>query len=505
MVTRTARSWDLETDVIVVGYGLAGAVAAVSAHDEGARVTILEKVDYPGGSSVTAGGSVKVASDAEGVFKYLARTQGGRCSDELVRAMAQGMVEAPDYLQGLGKLLGAKFNIRWDKESDFDNSYPFPGWQSLGSMTVIEIPGFEGFPRVRGTAMNGQRLIKLVVENANSRNIPVIFSTPVKELVQNSGGEILGVTAEREGKTISVKAKKGVILASGGFEFNEKLKIDHFEAKPVYSMGHLGNTGDGILMAQSAGAYLSHMWHFHGSYGFKFKDYPMAFRNCLHGPRHPKRKLVWINVDKCGKRFMNEYHPAPQDTMHRPLEYFDPDIQDYPRIPCYLIFDEEGRKMGPISSPMTTAAEYIYEWSRDNSQEVEKGWIISAKNIRELAKKLGLDQANLARTVRTWNGYCQKGKDEDFQRPPGTMMAIENPPFYALEAWPICTNTQGGPDHNAKQQVLDPYGVPIPRLYAAGELGSFYRHLYLLGGNLAECVVGGRIAGKMAARERAWE
>ncbi len=496
-------SQDEQADVVVVGYGGAGALAALAAHDAAAKVMILEKGVYPGGSTVLAGGSVKIALDVEGVVRYLSASQGGRCSEDLVRVMAQGMYEIPRYMEELAKVNGAKLNIRKDKERVGVDSYPFPGWDSLGSIVITQLPGFNGFSWVQGCNPPGPKLVKLLSDNIASRDIDVRFSTTVKELVQDGQGRINGVRAEHNGKTISIKARKAVILASGGFEFNERLKAESFEAYPVYSMGHLPNTGEGLLMAQKAGAALWHMWHFHGSYGFKFSEYPVAFRTLLSGPRIPSKKIAWINVDRFGKRFMNEYQPAPQDTMHRPLQLFDPDLPGFPRIPCYLVFGDEGRPLGPIAKPMTTEADYIYDWSEDNSREIEKGWIISSKTIKGLADKIGVDTANLTQTIKGWNKICQKGEDLDFKRPPGTMMPIETPPYYAMQAWPICTNTQGGPVHDVKQRVLDPYGNPIPRLYAVGELGSFYGHVYLLGGNLAECFVGGRIAGQAAAEEKA--
>ena len=80
-------------------------------------------------------------------------------------------------------------------------------------------------------------------------------------------------------------------------------------------------------------------------------------------------------------------------------------------------------------------------------------------------------------------------------------MALAVPPFYAAQLWPVVSNTQGGPRHDEAQRVIDAFGAPIPRLYAAGELGSAFGHLYMSGGNLAECFIGGRIAGREAARE----
>jgi predicted oxidoreductase len=91
------------------------------------------------------------------------------------------------------------------------------------------------------------------------------------------------------------------------------------------------------------------------------------------------------------------------------------------------------------------------------------------------------------------------GADEDFKRPPGAMMRIERPPFYGAPVWATVSNTQGGPVHDEQQRIIDAFGAPIPRLYAAGELGSSFGHLYLSGGNIAECFVTGRIAGRNAA------
>ena len=115
-----------------------------------------------------------------------------------------------------------------------------------------------------------------------------------------------------------------------------------------------------------------------------------------------------------------------------------------------------------------------------------------------------VDSQTLVATVSHWNGQCLAGKDDDFHRPPGTMMPLTHPPFYAMEAWPIVSNTQGGPVHDPQQRVVDSMGKPIPRLYAAGDISSIFGHLYLEAGNITECFVGGRIAGRNAALEEAW-
>ena len=124
--------------------------------------------------------------------------------------------------------------------------------------------------------------------------------------------------------------------------------------------------------------------------------------------------------------------------------------------------------------------------------------------LGELAAALGLDPAAMQASVARWNELCAAGRDEDFGRPPGTMAPIDTPPFYGAPIWPVVSNTQGGPVHDARQRIVNAFGGPIPRLYAAGELGSAFGHLYLSGGNIAECFVSGRIAGAGAAALPAW-
>jgi succinate dehydrogenase/fumarate reductase flavoprotein subunit len=315
---------------------------------------------------------------------------------------------------------------------------------------------------------------------------------------------VLGLIAETDGKKLTIKAKKGVILACGGYENDDAMKLQYFEAHPVYPV-YLGNTGDGIKMAQKAGAGLWHMWHFHGGYGFKFPELPFAIRHVWAGPRNENRKMIWIAVDRLGKRFMDEYPPAPQDTGTRSLEFYDADIQDYPRIPCYLIFDEEGRKLGPIGIPIVNDERYDAKWSGDNVAELNKGWIKKGNTIEDIAGQIDVNPKILKASVERWNSLCGEGEDKDFRRPPKTMMPIATSPFYVMEAWPIVNNTQGGPEHDVKQRVLDPMKKPIPRLYVAGEISSIYGHLYLEAGNITECFVAGKIAGQNAAQEQPWE
>ncbi|KAA0970896.1 FAD-dependent oxidoreductase [Aureimonas fodinaquatilis] len=489
--------WYLTADVVVVGAGGAGLVSAINAYDAGSSVLVLEKMSNPGGITILAGGGVKAARDVEGAVSYLTHTQGGRVSEQLIRTFAEGLVELPDYLRGLAEVNGATVT---ERNETHEGIYPFPGAESLYSLTVTDLDDFDGYHwAYTGKNLAGQRFFKILLDNVRKRDIEIRTDSPASELIIDNG-EVVGLWALIDGEKRAVRANRGVILASGGFEFNEKLKKEFFEATPVYAVGNPGNTGDGILMAQKAGAALWHMWHFHGSYGFKFDDFDTAFRIAPGGARNSNRPVSWIVVDSSGKRFMNELHPATQDTAARPLGVYDPDVPAYTRIPAYLIFDEEGRKIGRIANPLTTHPDHRYVWSEDNLAEIERGWIKRFDSLEELATAHGWSVETLHETVENWNRIVRSGGEDEFHRPAGTRVSIDTGPFYAVPVWPLLTNTQGGPEHDEKQRVLDAFGAPIPRLFAVGELGSFFAHLYLLGGNLSELIISGRIAGHEAAQ-----
>ncbi len=492
--------WDKEVDVIVVGYGAAGGISAITAHDAGAKVLLIEKMPNPGGISILSGGGVAFAHNAEGAFQYLKRTCNGTTPDDILRKMAEEMVGMIDWVTELARASGTEPT---KTETRGHGTYPFPGTNDIDSVKLKDFAAYSDFPWAKGLR-GGARLFKVVYDNVNARKIDVMLSTPAKELILNSEGEVIGLKAEHGGRPINIKAKKGVVLACGGYENDDAMKLQYFEAQPVYPV-YLGNTGDGVKMAQKAGAGLWHMWHFHGGYGFKFPELPFAIRHVWAGPRNENRQMIWIAVDRFGKRFMDEYPPAPQDTGTRPLEFYDADIQDYPRIPCYLVFDEEGRKLGPIGIPIVNDQRYDASWSADNLAEVQKGWIKTGNSLEDIAGQIDVNPKVLKATVDRWNELCRDGRDDDHRRPPKTMMPIATPPFYVVEAWPIVNNTQGGPEHDVQQRVLDPMKKPIPRLYVAGEISSIYGHLYLEAGNITECFVAGKIAGQNAAQEESWD
>jgi succinate dehydrogenase/fumarate reductase flavoprotein subunit len=514
-------------DVVVAGFGFGGAISALNAAQRGARTLLIEKTTQPGGLSICSYGAVRSASDPEKAFQYLKATNGGRTPDAVVRTLAEGMCDVERYVRELATINGATIATSRDQAPVPDRSnapyiheqkpqrrnsgnYPLPGTETFYHTTVEEVPGFDvrqHYPWANG-APDGPKLFKILHDNLIKAGVEIRLATPVLRLIADpQTREVRSVRVRMNGSERDIYARRGVVLATGGFEGDAGMRDQFMEGKPILNAAGGSNTGDGIRMAQHLGAALWHMWHMHGSYGFRHSDpsYPYAIRLKRFPDWFPgdagrvKLKMPWILVDQNGQRFMSEQQPYTQDTAVRPMQYFDPLTQRFPRNPAFMVCDEEGRRLYPLGKPTSNDEGVRYVWSDDNMKEIESGILKRADTLAGLAKILGVDAAALERSVAKWNALCDAGADADFGRPPGSMMRIEAPPFYGAPVWATVSNTQGGPVHDDKQRVIDAFGEPIPRLYSAGELGSSFGHLYLSGGNIAECFVTGRIAGKNVA------
>lgn len=507
------QQFDEAFDVVVVGYGFAGGTAAIESHDAGADVLIIEKMPDAGGISMVSGGAVRCAESAADAFGYLKATCGGRTPDDVVRTLADGMATAHDYVKNLASQVDATLAESMSTAKRGGN-YPFPGWQTFYSVKIDEIPGFDRkvvYPHVRcRQSFMGPKLFRVVELNVAKRGIEFRLNTAARRLITDGSGGVIGIEVQGPDGPRSIQARHGVVLACGGFENDPEMQRQYWQGKPVLTAASRGNTGDGIRMAQAVGADLWHMWHYHGSYAFRHPDddFPFALRTKRLPDWNPLHKdtldikLAWIVVDQRGRRYMNEWPPYTQDTGWRPMELFDPETQTFPRIPSYLIADEACRRLYPLGDSTSNDRDYFYDWSEDNTKEIELGILHQADTIAALAAKMEVDPRVLEQTIARWNEMCTKGDDSDFGRPKGTLQPIVEPPFIFGEVWPTVSNTQGGPVHDSRQRVLNSFGEPIPGLYAAGELGSAFGHLYLSGSNLTECFVSGRIAGREAARLR---
>jgi succinate dehydrogenase/fumarate reductase flavoprotein subunit len=291
-----------------------------------------------------------------------------------------------------------------------------------------------------------------------------------------------------DGATIT--ARGGVVLACGGFEGDSGLTDAYLPLGPVSPVGHPGNTGTGLRMAQSAGSSLWHMYGFFGWFAFRAVDFAAPFAIDFFGASH-------IFVDGDGHRFADETGYEVHDRLRSLLNYL-PRNHNRPRLPSWAIFDEAARLAGPLNGLLGTPNDY--HWSADNSAEIERGWIISAASVAELAVKTGLDAATLAGTLDQYNASAAACRDDLFGRSADTLVPLDTHLLYAIKTWPGIAGTTGGPRHDAQARVIRPDGTVIPGLYAAGAVSLVWGHLIDHGGGLTDAIVFGRIAGADAAQ-----
>lgn len=485
---RAHMHWDHEADVVIVGYGFAGAAAAIAAHDAGVEVLILEKAPekYKGGNSRVSGNGIFWPADiekAKAYFKAMSGAHMDNISDEMLHVWAAEMHANRAWLEKLG----------WE---------PF----RYGAAEFPDLPGSDCVYRFlhRPGPVGEARLWYEVTEPAMAvRKIKTFYETPAVNLLRREA-EIIGLAADQNGKRILIRANRAVILACGGFENNQTILREYVNHIPrAATMGTPYNTGDGIRMAVEIGADLWHMDNVAGpAYLFKASNQPVSTMIRMPSPN-------FILVDRDGARFIAEGDPLGMSHHGKILRN-----GRWVPVPCplpvFMVFDEAFRTAGGIGgkfSGWTMGWDFafgLYDWSGDNSCEIEKGWIKKADTIRNLATAVKLPPDALNGTVERYNGLAQEHQDRDFSRAPHSLGMIQTPPFYAMELTPTFLNTQGGPRRNKDAQIVDANSKPIPRLYSAGELGSIYGFRYNGGGNIGECVAFGRIAGNNAARQKPW-
>jgi len=485
--------WHDTADVVIVGFGAAGAVAAITASDHGAKALVLEKQSVRNhlSTSSMSGGAFICVNDVRTAIKYMKHLS--KVDEELywtdegiISVWAEYTSQNKQWVENLG----GKVFLR-----------KTGGEHNLPGSECIEVYNFPG---------RGHGLMRFLKHQVEIRNIHVAYDTMADKLLTNSRGEVTGVKALHRGKQSNVKATKAVIMTLGGFEFNEQMKLNYLKAFPTYFAGSPANTGDGIRMVQEVGASLWHMNCCSASWVLKFPDLAIALGPNFGGSRGFQNWVQdevagspcgYIIVDKHGRRYTNENFK--RHTVYYELSLYDSQSLEYPRIPSYWIFDRKRIEAGPLPlmfyGPML---HNLYGWSKDSKEELEKGWIIQGEDAGKLAHKLRMDPFILNKTVHDYNRYCEQKEDPEFHRHPQHLLPLHEHPLFAVKIWPGSANTQGGPRRNHKAQVLNMDGKPIRRLYAAGEFGSIYGMLYpATGGNLAECIAFGRIAGQNAANE----
>lgn len=469
-------AWDGQYDVVVVGFGGAGATAAATAADEGANVLLLEKA--PEGEE---GGNTRVAGqlfvygneDEEATYEHYQALMGGHDIPEaMLRTYTNKIAHIYDFVSDLTGIDKSEFHD-WTGSAigSVSPEYPeFPGSDKI-SINTLHDGYFDGYfwKTLRG----------LVTDRADK--IDVWFESPATHLIQDPETKtILGVQTEREGKTLNIRANNGVVMACGGFENNPEMVADYLGLTNYNPIGGLYNTGDGLKMVQEVGADLWHMEAYEGLgfLGGSSVAVPEGERTQWKSD-YSFAASASIFVAEDGNRILNER----EGSRHGHINLGNVWINIRRPERSYVICTEE-----------------VYNTA------VEKGTIVSnarniqhASSIAELAKLIDIDADALTATVERYNGYAKNGYDPEFGRSADSMQPITGNSFYAVEMCANVLNTQGGARRNENAEVLDTNGNPIPHLYSAGEFGGITAFQYQGGGNLAECMIFGEIAGKNAA------
>ncbi|AKP67420.1 FAD-binding protein [Companilactobacillus ginsenosidimutans] len=482
-------NWDATYDVIVLGFGGAGATAARFAADNGAKVLIVDSAPegHEGGNTRYAGQVISTGHDLDDLRNYYDDLAHPLSYDhELMETYVEGLYDMPNFVK---KYLGVEKPFVMDEHPDspvskalFFMRHEYP--ELRGQKTHDLVALHEG---VADSAL-WKNLRQQVLDRSDK--IDVLYETPAEYLYQDPYiNAVVGVEIKRNGESLKVKANNGVVMATGGFENNPKMIENYLGETSLNPIGSLYNKGIGVKMAEDVGAQLYNMANYE-SYGIfhGLTPKPEAGQRSqflpFDWPAFHQGSLMVVGDD--GTRYFNE------DEMHRHGhiknhgEWRIPNAQIHP----YVIFDQK---------------KYVELKSDKNAPYPEfLKLVIEADDIKELAKVLGVNAKTLKGTIKDFNRFAKKGRDYAYNRDGDTLTAFDDEgPYYAIAMVQGLLNTQGGPVHNAKTEVVDPDGNVIPHLYAVGELGSLMGRKYNGGSNLAENLIFGKIAGEQAAKIKA--
>lgn len=529
-----AQQWDKEVDVLVVGSGAGGLLAALVAAHGHADVLIVEKASEWGGTSATSGGGIWIPGsdqaraagfedDLDEAFQYVRGLSADNVPDDNIRAYVDNAAAMlrwmtantpvvytaqpyPDYhaenpggsptgyrthLPEMfdGKLLGTELRsqrmpspaaslfgyLNWTFAETYDMLYRPRGWWWRFGINMarywLDWP-FRFTSRkdrrlTLGNALTGGLRLAL-----NKRGVPLWLESPLAELVEQDG-RVAGAVVTHKGRPLRIHARKGVILAAGGFDKNQARRDAH---SPLYpkaevSGGVTSNTGDpldagvkvgaGTMNLQSAWA--APVFYVPGEDRGRLSTIERALPGC-------------IMVNQSGTRFLNEaasYHVTGQAMARREAEHGD-------ASPSWMVFDYRYRHL----FPMGPVYPLIPDWAQNG---MVKTVFKKARTIPELAVRMGVDPEALAATITRFNTFAAKGEDPDFHRgqaaydklygdprhgPNPCLRPLEVAPFYALPIYPGDIGMNGGLTTNAQAQVTRVDGTAIPGLYTIGNTAA---------------------------------
>ena len=527
-------AWDMAVDVLVVGAGGAGMVAALTAHDRGAQTLLVEKAPVFGGTTAMSGGALWVPNhplmaehglddDPARALTYL-RSLPDAGDDAHLQAYvthaprmvayllerthyrARPLPHYPDYypeqpggLPGGRTLEPEPVSVRALGRAAARLHPPHPqelvlgrvmltaaeahqaiagGWRGALAVTrhllryAVQPKGPQGRD---GRLTLGNALVARLYRSLRERGVPLWLETRLEEILV-AGRRVQGAVLRHPEGVLRVQVRRGLILTAGGFARSRPLRqrFHRPPSDPAWTAAATTDTGDALQMAEAVGAALGltdRLW-WNPVTLVPGSDYAwlLVIEKGLPGA---------LLVDRFGQRFVNE--SAPYLDVGRAM--YTPDRRGRPRVPAYLILDARARAEYPLG-PMLPGK--FQPWWAVPAR-LRETWLVRANSLRDLAQRLGIDPAGLEATVARFNAHARQGRDPDFGRgrsaydryyadprvrPNSALAPLERPPFYGLRVYPGDMGTQGGLVLTPEGQVRHRQGGVIAGLYAAGNTAA---------------------------------
>jgi fumarate reductase flavoprotein subunit len=451
--------WDETVDAIVIGGGMAGHCAALELVTAGADVLLLEKEAQTGGSSVLSGGSFAFAGtdlqqrhgiedSSARLFDDLMRVGGYANDENIVRAYVDNQLDTYYWLRDHGVVYERVF-----------------------------LAAGQSVPRAH--SRNPREVLEQVARRAlASGRLRIRTEAPVGRLVRpDAAGAVEGVVAMVDGAWRGIRARRGVILASGGFSRSEQLLALFAPAQVLAQRsGGAGNTGDGLLMAWQLGAGMRDMGYVKGTFG----SHPDAVPG-----QHMTILPVYVGaiaVNRAGQRFIDE---------SKSYKLIGDACLQQPDAIGYQVFDQRIYAKGQRGVPIM-----------DFQDKLDSGHLLRADSLPELARLLGVDADGLMATIAQYNAAVDAGRDEAFGRDGlsnhyGELARIETAPFYGYPSRSVVLATYCGVSVNDSMAVANVFDETIPGLWAAGEvIGGLHGNAYMTGSAIGKATIFGRLAAR---------
>jgi succinate dehydrogenase/fumarate reductase flavoprotein subunit len=529
-------SWDHEVDVVVLGSGGAALTAALAAAVAGASVEVFEKAPTVGGTTAVSGGIAWIPAhnrspDGEltvaDALRYLRAQSLGSMDDALVETFVRTGPAMVDFVE-------AHSGLRFEIATGFPDYQPeLPGGQPTGGRSLSAVPfdltevgewatritsfpadwsnvGFDAETRARLHAaideqtshlcVAGTALIAGMLKGLLDAGVTLQVNARAEQLIAEAG-EITGVRIALPAGSISVRARRGVILGTGGFEWDPALTQAFLRGPMHGAVSPPNNTGDGLRMAMAQGADLANMGEAWWVPIVQIPGDTIEGKQRSRSVRLERTRPRSITVNAAGRRFVNE--ACDYNSMAGAFHYLDP-RGGYVNDRAWMVFDSVHLQR--------------YGFLGIAPGQPAPDWFCESADLAELAAKTGIDADGLTRTIQDWNRHVAAGADPDFGRGSSaydgywgddsattlagkTLGPIDTAPYYAV---PLCIGamgTKGGPRTDPDGRVLHVSGEPIPGLFAAGNAmaGATGRAYGGAGGTIGPAMVFGYRAGHAAA------